>query len=99
MSNYKFNFINLIKRNSVLLLIGLFALFLLGPETAEIKTILLVIAIESISIALSGFALYVYTKIDFTDGAFHNNPGIILLGVHICVGLSVLGVYIAQFSN
>ena len=98
MKKNKINLINFLKRNSILLVVGIFAFLILGPQSAEIKTIFLVIAIESISIALSGFALYVYTKIDFTEDGFHNNPGIILLGVHICVGLSVLGVYIAQFS-
>jgi hypothetical protein len=87
-----------IKRNIVWLMLGLIAILLFKPELAEIKTILLVAAIESLALGLSGVAAYVYTKIDFTQTHTNSNLGFIFLGVHICIGLTILGVYLAQFG-
>ncbi|MCX6153744.1 MAG: hypothetical protein NT007_06270 [Candidatus Kapabacteria bacterium] len=92
-----------IKRHLSWILLGLVSLVALTPGIAELKTLLLIGVVESLAIALSGLSAYAYTKIDFTDpnlqANVHNNLGFIFLGVHICVGLSVLGVYIAQFAN
>lgn len=89
--------LDFIKRNSLWLIAGGLALFFLNPTIAEIKTIFLIISVESLALALSGIAVFVYTKIDFTKELEGNNLGLIFLGVNICVGLTVLGVYIAQF--
>lgn len=89
---------NFISRNALWLGIGLLALLLLGPGLAEFKTLLFIGSVESLALALSGVAAYVYTKIDFTSTLINSNLGFIFLGVHICVGLVVLGVYIAQFG-
>ncbi len=89
---------NVLFRNTVLLAIGAVPLFILQPGIAEIKTLLLIAGIESLALALSGIAAYVYTQIDFTRHSLNSNLGYIFLGVHICTGLVVLGVYIAQFS-
>lgn len=99
-------------RHSVWIMLGVVSLWLLGWGLAEIKTILFILSIESIALALSGFCLYAYTNIDFvkslyssedvnidkTNTVFVHAISYIFLGVHILVGLSVLGVYIAQFS-
>lgn len=91
------NIIDFVKRHAVWFLIGLISTWLISPAISEFRTILLILTVESLAIALSGVSAFVYTKIDFTTEAT-SNPGLIFLGVHICVGLVVLGVYIVQFS-
>lgn len=91
--------INIIIRNSVWLGIALLSLLILGPGLAEFKTLLLITAIESVAIALSGVAIFAYTKVDFTREESGVNLGFVFLGVHICVGLIVLGVYLAQYGG
>jgi hypothetical protein len=88
-----------VARHATWLALGMIALLILSPGLAEIKTILLIAAIEALSIALSGIALYAFTKVDFTKYFAGANPGLIFLGVHICVGMSVLGVYLVQFGS
>lgn len=75
------------------------ALILLKPSGAELKTILLVIVFECIAIALSGLAVFAYTKLNFVHKEAFACIGRIFLGVHITVGLIVVGVYIAQLGN
>jgi len=87
-----------ILRNIIWLILIFIGLFFLKPQLAEINTLLLITAIEAVAIALSGLAAYAYTKVDFTKNAVSSNLGFIFLGVHICVGLVVLGVYIAQYN-
>ena len=87
-----------IKRNIVWLLLGTIAIWLFKPEIAEIKTILLISTIEAMALGLSGIAAFVYTKIDFTQAHNNSNLGFIFLGVHVCIGLTILGVYLAQFG-
>ncbi|MBX3043898.1 MAG: hypothetical protein KIT33_08710 [Candidatus Kapabacteria bacterium] len=84
-------------RNSIWLFLAIISLLLLSPAKTELRTFFLIIAVESLAIALSAVALKVYTSIDFTQQEIYN-VGQIFTGVHICVGLTVLGVYIAQFA-
>ena len=86
-------------RNGIWIVIGGLALWLLKPGLAEINTLLLISAVECVAMALSGVAVYVFTKIDFTKAEAMSSLGSIFLGVHICVGLIVLGVYIAQYGG
>lgn len=102
-----------VSRHSLWIILSILSLWLLGWGLAELKTILFILTIESIALALSGLCLYAYTKIDFVKGLYQSKEietsnsnyfliqaiSFIFLGVHILVGLSVLGVYIAQFSN
>jgi len=88
-----------IKRNAVWILLIVIALMLIRIDTTEIRTFILIVITECIAMALSGVAQYVYTRIDFTKESANNNLGYIFLGVHICVGLIILGVYIVQFSS
>ncbi|MBM2817025.1 MAG: hypothetical protein HW421_3787 [Ignavibacteria bacterium] len=92
------NLINFFTRHAIWLALGVVAILFLNPGIEEIKTLLLITAVECLAIALSGIAVYVYTKIDFTSYEAMHCLGWIFLGVHICVGLVVLGVYIAQFA-
>ncbi|MGA2296011.1 MAG: hypothetical protein ABSG15_00500 [FCB group bacterium] len=93
------NIKNFIMRHAIWIALVVLALLLFQPGLSEIRTLLLIAAVESIALALSGISLYAYTKIDFTKELGSLNPGLIFLGVHICVGLVVMGVYIAQFAN
>ncbi|HRP01599.1 MAG TPA: hypothetical protein PLE30_03015 [Candidatus Kapabacteria bacterium] len=88
---------NFLLRNAIWILLGLIAIFFLNPANPEIKTILLITLIEALAIGLSAMAVFAYTKIDFIKEQA-NQLGYIFLGVHICVGFVVMGVYIAQFS-
>lgn len=88
--------IDLVLRHIIWIVIALGSLILLKPAIPEFNTLLMIVLIESLSLALSGIALLVYSKIDFTTNASNSNIGFIFLGVHICVGLIVVGVYIAQ---
>lgn len=85
-------------RNLLWISIAVAALILLSPGKAEFNTLLLISLTESIAIGFSGAAVYAYTKLDFTRAYLSNSLGFIFLGVHICVGLAVLGVYIAQLG-
>ena len=87
-----------IARHSVWIICGIGALLLLKPAVSEFNTILLVIVFEFLATGLSGVAAWAFTKIDFTREFGRYTLGLIFLGVHLCVGLTVLGVYIAQFS-
>jgi hypothetical protein len=99
-------YLNMILRHSSWIIIAVISMLLLYPTIAEFKTFLLIFTCECFAIALSGLALYAYTQIDFTrdlifgekDGKYQV-IGSVFLGVHILIGLVVLGVYIAQFSN
>lgn len=87
-----------ITRNILWIALGAISLWFFKPGTAEIRTILLIVSVECLAIALSGLSAIIYTKIDFTRNSLNSNLGTIFLGVHICTGLVVLGVYIAQYS-
>lgn len=85
-------------RYGLLAVVLLFAWLFLLPGIEELHTLLIIVMIEVIAVGLSALAVYSYTKIDFTHELETNNLGHIFMGVHICVGLSVLGVYLVQFS-
>ncbi|MFA6571082.1 MAG: hypothetical protein WCT77_07580 [Bacteroidota bacterium] len=91
--------LNFIKRHATWIVLTVITLLLFQPGMSEIRTLLLIVAIDCVALALSGISLYAYTKIDLLKEGSSINPGLVFLGVHICVGLVVLGVYIAQFSN
>lgn len=106
--------VDFIIRNSIWLLMGLVALWLLAPGLAELQTLLFIVVLQSLALALSGISLFVYTKIPFikiimegSDGTMNSVErhsimtvlGSIFIGVHLLVGMVVLGVYIAQFAH
>ena len=89
---------NFIARHGSWIITGAAALLLLAPALAEIRTLLLAAAFECLALALSSLAVFVYTKINFIKSRSHHALGYIFLGVHICIGLVVIGVYIAQIN-
>lgn len=98
--------ISRIKRHSIWFLFGALGLILLRPAMPELKTIFFVLIIESIALMLSGLSVHAFTEIDFIKEIYNENKniqsntlGFIFLAVHLCIGLAVLGVYIAQFSS
>ena len=86
-----------LKRNSLWLILAMIGLYFLSPQNPELRTFFLIVTVECIAIVLSTIATKVYTSIDFTQTK-EITLGFIFAGVHICVGLTVLGVYIAQFT-
>ena len=87
---------NILLRLSVIVLIAAIGFSVLNPGIAEINTIFFIIVTETLALAMSGLALFAYSKVDFTEKSDNSNIGYIFLGVHVCVGLVVVGVYIAQ---
>ena len=100
-----------ILRNSTALILGLVSLFLLVPTIAEFKTILFICVLTCLSILLSGLTLYAYTHYSVTNRLLQGDDGrmdnwerevavkfaaAIYTANAILVGLTVLGVYIAQ---
>jgi len=91
--------IDFLKRNGVLLIIVVATLYLSNLESPEIRAFLLASLLECIAIGFSGFAVFVFTNVRFTENPITPNLGLIFLGVHISFGLSVLALYLAQFAN
>lgn len=89
---------NDMRRYSTLIAVMLLAWVVLSPKIEELHTLLIIIVVEILAICLSALAVYGFTRIDFTHDMSTNNLGYIFLGVHICVGFTVLGVYLVQFS-
>lgn len=87
------NIKNIILRNSVLLLLGIFGLSLLSPNTAEIKTLLFLTVLEALAIALSSLSSFIFTKLDFIKSQSTNVLSAIFLSVHLLIGFGVLGIY------
>lgn len=86
-----------IERYSLWLLIALGAVFIIKPAIQEINTIMLIVIVETVALVLSRLAVLAYTRIDFISERSEIMLASIFTGVHICTGLVVLGVYIAQF--
>ena len=82
---------NACARYGLLITLLLATWLVLTPGTEELQTILILVLVEVIAVGLSALAVYSFTKIDFTFNAT-KNLGFIFLGVHICVGLTVLAV-------
>jgi hypothetical protein len=93
------------KRNSILIIIGMIVIFFFNPAIGELKVVGLIILFELLAIGLSGLALYLYTEIKFTKEIKNDNKeyiatlGQIFLGVHIALGLSLLGTYFTQVPS
>lgn len=82
-----------------LLAFGILTLWLLKLEFLGRHAFLFVVATEIVAIAFSEFSAFVFTKVKFSDIPSTPNLGLIFLGVHICVGLTLLSVYLAQFGG
>lgn len=106
--------IDFVLRNSVIIAIVLFALYVITPTTQDLLTLRLIFVYEGVALFLSALGLWTYTKIPFLNLILSGPDkklnsveqhsamqvmGDIFKGVHINVGLIVLAVYIAQFAN
>ncbi|MGB9772224.1 MAG: hypothetical protein ACPLX7_09685 [Candidatus Kapaibacteriota bacterium] len=91
--------LNFLKRYALLITVLAISIVLANLEQPEIRTLLLASLTECFAIAFSSFAAYVFTKVKFSEKPDTPNLGLIFLGVHIFFGLTVLAVYLAQFSN
>lgn len=107
------------KRHLTTLILMIVALIIINYMVKSfdpvLKTIILITGLECLALLLSGFALFVYTKIDFTQklldydknykmnsvevNAFARVIASVFLGVHILVGLVVFGIYLGSFLN
>lgn len=87
------NIKNFVLRNGLWLILGIISLALLNPGMTEIRTLLFLIIIEVLALGLAGLSTIIYTKLDFVKEQSVNTLGLIFLGVHFLVGLSVVGVY------
>lgn len=92
-------YFEILKRHLLWIALGVVAAAALCPGLGEIKTMLMIVIAETLAVALSGFAQYVYTRIDFTRDGVPGSLGSIFIGVHLLTGLTILGVYIAQFAG
>ncbi|MCX7909858.1 MAG: hypothetical protein N2560_10155 [Ignavibacteria bacterium] len=90
---------NFLSRYGFLMFAFLFLFIISKLEPPEIRTFLLASLLECLAIAFSSFASFVFTKVRFSETPNAPNLGLIFLGVHISFGLSVLALYLAQFSN
>lgn len=100
-------------RNLTWIGIGLIGLILLCPAVEQLDTILTCVVLEMLALGLSGLALYVYTKIQFTKDLTYGEDGkltayeqralsqvisAIFVGVHLLVGLVYFGTYFVKFG-
>lgn len=92
-------FIDFVKRHSIILALFVLAFVFVKLESPEIRAIFLSVLVESVAIAFSGIASFVFTKVRFEDTPNAPNLGLLFLGVHICIGLAILSVYLAQFTT
>lgn len=114
LSNKLSSLTSFIVRNLLWILGGIAFFIFLDAGVPEIQTILFIGLLECIAVGLSGAALFIYTKINFIEFLLEGKNkkidnwdrkpalqllGSIFIGVHLLVGLTVLGVYIAQFSH
>lgn len=86
-------FFDFAKRNIPLIMLGVGAFLLYGAASSSMQIILLLVLIEAVALALSGIAAYSFTKVDFIRQQMYSTLGSIFLGVHICIGLVVMGAY------
>lgn len=91
--------LDFIRRYSILFIFLI--LFVAGAnlEKPELRALLLASLLECMAIGFSSFAAFVFTRVRFTDNPEAPNLGLIFLGVHICLGFSILALYLAQFAS
>ncbi len=98
--NYYYEILNIVESqlNNLIIsiILGIFIL-LANLDKGEFKTIFLIVIFEVLSLILSKYSINFLGHKGIAKYQYIINSSIIL-GVHICVGLCVLGVYIAQLS-
>ncbi len=87
-----------LKRNAALAFIAAVSIYFLRAERPEIDSLLFVAAVESVALALSGAAAFIFSSLDFKTREGDSNLGLIFLGTHVCAGLTIIGVYMARLQ-
>lgn len=101
--------LDFIARNIVLLVLLFLAVYALGRHAdVSMKTGLQVVFFEVIALLLSGIGAYVYTSFQFRKEMRSNEDdnrffaaillAAIFIGVHVCVGLCVLGIHFISWA-
>ncbi len=84
-------------RNGLWVSLGIIAFAILNPGMTEIRTLLFLILIEILALGLASLSTFIYTniytKLDFIKEQSIQTLGLIFLGVHFLIGLSVIGIY------
>lgn len=66
------------------------------PQTAFLETLLMIVLFEALAIGLTSISAYLLSRSETLRYQMWNALGSIFLGVHICIGLIVVGVYFTQ---
>lgn len=88
-------------RYALLIAVVLLALYLLNQEATQVAlgTIYQLVLIECVAIVLCSLAVIVFTKINFVKEGNYHVLSYVFLGVHILIGLSVVGIYFVQWAQ
>ncbi len=103
--------LNFISRNATWLLTAILSLYFIAFQKQILDTALIIVLLESVALGLSGLAVYAFTTFSVSEPYFAGDDkqysvmerlglmiwaGMVFLGVHILVGLSVVGIYVIQ---
>lgn len=103
MNLWSFNMIeknkDFLRRNITLAFLGMVSIWFLKLEIPEIRALLFAVTTEILAIVFAGISAFVFTNVKFTENPQTPNLGLIFLAVHICIGLTLLSVYLAQFGG
>lgn len=86
-------------RNVLLLALCIVAIAVIGKRAdVAMATVWQVVVFECVAIALSGFAVFVFTRVDWIHLEEKDALSKIFLAVHVLVGFVVLGIYFVQWN-
>jgi hypothetical protein len=103
--------IDFISRNATWLLLAVLSIYFISFQKQVLDTALIIVLLESIALGLSGLAVYAFTTFSISEPYFVGDDkqysvmerlglmlwaGMVFLGVHILVGLAVVGIYVIQ---
>lgn len=86
----------IIARNSLWIL-PIIAAIAIVSQSAIIETLLAIVIFEAVAIGITTISAFFFYQSDTLKYQMWNALGSIFLGVHICIGLIVMGVYFTQF--
>lgn len=86
---------NLLLRNSVWFIPFVLGLFFMS-RSAITETVIAVVVFEAMAIGITSIAAFILSRSETMRYQMWNALGNIFLGVHVCIGLVVLGVYFTQ---
>lgn len=107
-------FMDFIVRYSLLIGIGVFALYIMTPAIEEYATLRLLTLFWSVASVFAGLSIYTFTKLDYTEALMQGEDGVysvferaamvILMGIiylanFAFTGLCIFALYLAQFAK